>query len=256
MTQKIEFENHFSARVVEIIFPDGFKVTTPEELEELKAAWKANLKSWHSPYTCLFDLRNFTLSQNMQNEFQKVIKFFGNFFMRKIIGFCDESSPSSDFGFEIIAGYEKAAAAAGLSKEGKLSRNLEDLRSRISIDNDFNAHVMEINFLGDTHFETKEDVEILRSKLKNILRLWHSPYSILVNCVNCTFSEHAKEEFSKLEKFLKGFFCKKILGYAPKADKQTYPFEMVRSRHLAAAQLENEGLQSGAVANCSTKKSF
>jgi hypothetical protein len=205
-----------------------------------------------------------------------MIKFFENFFMRKIVGFCDENSSFGEilssrglmplssrgltagsietFPFEVIVGYENAIATTGLSKQGRLTRNLDDLRSRISIDNDFNAHVMEINFLSDTHFETKEDVDILKSKLKNILRMWHSPYSILINCVNCTFSEQAKIEFASLERFLKGFFCKKILGYAPKADKQTYPFDMVRSRHLAAAQLENEGLQSGAVANCSTKK--
>ena len=57
-----------------------------------------------------------------------------------------------------------------------------------------------------------------------------------------------------MEKFLKSFFCKRIIGYAPKISKESYPFETFRSRHLAAAQLEHEGLQSGNVANCSTKK--
>lgn len=253
--KKIEFENHFSLRVMEIIFPSGFQITKPQDLEELKAAWKDNLKFWHSPYTCLFDLRNFVLSETMGSDFERTIRFFQNFFMRKMVGFYDLNSVKINVSFEVFENYEQASSAAGLNKEGgKLARNLDDLRSRISIDNDFNAHVMEINFLADTHFETKEDVEILKSKLKNILRLWHSPYSILINCVNCTFSEQAKESFGSLDRFLKGFFCKKILGYAPKAEKQTYPFEMFRSRHLAAAQLQHQGLQSGAVANCSQPK--
>ena len=254
MNQKIEFENHFSARVVIIIFPDGYKIETEEDITNIKNAWTKNLKSWHSPYTCLFDLRDFHILAEHEFAFDKLINFFKNFFMRKIIGFYDEQSNKVTVKFDTVVGLDNASAQTGLSREKDLDKKITDLRSKIQIDNDFNAHVMEINFIGDTHFVTAADIGVLKSKLQNILMLWHTPYSVLVNCVNCTFSEDAHKEFLKVERFLKGFFCKSIIGYAPKANKETYPFLTFRSRHLAAASLENSGIESGEIANCSSRK--
>ena len=254
MPKKIIFENHFALRVVEIIFPDGFSIESDEDLILLKNEWTKNLKSWHSPYVCLFDLRKFQIAENMQSPFEKMLKFFGNFFMRKIIGFVEVGTVPPKLSFEILSSYEEGSKAAGLEKGGSLGRNLDNLRSRIQIDNDFNAHVMEIQFLAPTDFLTKDDVYILRDKIKNILRQWHTPYSLLFNCVNCTFSTEVHAEFAKVEKFLKSFFCKNIIGYAPKIAKENYPFKTFRSRHLAAAELSNSGLQSGAEANCSSRK--
>ncbi len=254
MTQKIVFENHFALRVVEIFFPEGFSITSEQDIAYLKEEWTKNLKSWHSPYTCLFDLRKFTVADELKDSFLRTIKFFSNFFMRKIIGFCEEGDAYPELNFPVTVGYEKAAIEAGLAKGSGLKRDLENLRSRIQIDNDFNAHVMEIQFLAETELISKEDIHTLRDKVKNILRQWHTPYSILLNCVNCSFSPEAAQEFLKVEKFLKSFFCKEIIGYAPKMAKETYPFKVYRSRHLAAAELENNGLQSGSVANCSTRK--
>lgn len=255
MSAKIEFENHFAAKVVEIQFPEGYAVHTPEDLAHLKQAWRKNLQMWHSPYTALIDLTHFSLSPNLVPQFEQLLKFFAQFFMRKMVGYHAENTPKPSFSFEVIEGYDKALERVGLAGKKPLERNIADLRQRITIENDFNAHVMEIGFLAQTHFATSEDVRVLQSKLRNILRLWHSPYSVLVNCVNCTFSQEARDEFAKLERFLKAFFCKEIIGYAPKESKDLYPFTTYRSRHLAAAELEHNGLQSGAVANCQTKKS-
>lgn len=254
MNQNIEFENHFSARVLEILFPDGYKIKSEEDIAKLKNAWSAQLKSWHSPYTCLFDLRNFEIDESFIPQFEALIKFFKNFFMKKIIGFYEEGGNVPTVTFEVHCGYEKAISLTGLARGKGSIKKLGDLRSLIVIDNDFNAHVMEINFDQEVFFNTKEDIGILKSKLQNILMMWHTPYSILFNCINCTFSPEAKEEFAKVERFLKGFFCKKIAGYAPKNDKDSYPFEVFRSRHLAAGSLDNSGLESGEVANCSTRK--
>lgn len=251
---EIEFENHFSARVVVIVFPNGYKVTEEQDLIKIKDAWTKNLKSWHSPYTCLFDLRNFQLPSELESSFDKLIQFFKNFFMRKIIGFYDENSIKINVKFETVIGIDTASAQTGLARGKGFEKNVTDLRSKIQIDNDFNAHVMEVNFIDNADFLTKEDIAVLKSKLQNILMLWHTPYSVIFNCVNCTFSAEAKNEFSRLERFLKSFFCKTIVGYAPKANKETYPFPMFRSRHLAAASLENSGIDSGEIANCSTRK--
>lgn len=255
MAIQVTFENHLSARVVEVQFPEGLKISTAQQLTELKTAWSENLKKWHSPYTCLFDCRKFEIDEQCRKDFERLISFFKNFFMRNIIGFCNEGAKPEWCPFEVIEGYDAAVTRTGLARGAGLTRNLDDLRSRIQIDNDFNAHVMEISFLADTHLQTAADIQILKSKIHNILKMWHSPYSVLFNCVNLEFSSEAATEFVRLEKFLRSFFCKNIIGYAPRADKSTYPFPTFRSRHLAAAELEHSGIQSGAVANCSTRKS-
>jgi hypothetical protein len=252
---KVTFENHLSARVVEIQFPEGLTISDASAIAELKTAWTENLKKWHSPYTCLFDCRQIAVAEPLRKDFERLINFFKNFFMKNILGFCHEGQPPEWCPFEVVEGYDAAVARTGLARGAGLTRNLEDLRSRIQIDNDFNAHVMEISFLADTTLQTAADVATLKSKLQNILKMWHSPYSILFNCVNLSFSPEAAQEFPRLERFLRSFFCKNIIGYAPRADKSTYPFPTFRSRHLAAAELEHNGIQSGSVANCSTRKS-
>ncbi|WP_186647577.1 hypothetical protein [Fluviispira vulneris] len=254
MNKKIEFENHFSARVLEIFFPEGYHIHSEEDISNLKNAWVANLKSWHSPYTCLFDLRDFHISQEQIPAFENMLKFFKNFFMRKIIGFYDDESKKPNLKIEIIFSYDEAIKHTGLARGRGVQKIKGDLRSAIQIDNDFNAHVMEINFAENVDFISAADVQILKAKLQNILMMWHTPYSVMFNCVNCTFSQEAYREFTKVERFLRGFFCKSIIGYAPKAEKESYPFITFRSRHLAAASLENSGIESGEVANCSTRK--
>jgi len=250
-TKPISFENHFSLRVMEIQFPEGWELTTPEHLSTLKTAWIQNLKSWHSPYTCLFDLRNFVLAPQLEGEFAKLIKYFQGFFMRRIVGYrAGEPSTPRGIPFEVFATYSEARAQTGLARADAPATEGKDLRSSIKIDNDFGAHVMEIDFQPAVHFETAADIQVLKSKLTNILMQWHTPYSVLICCTRCTFSPVAQQEFSKIASFLKGFFCKKIIGYAPKADKDQYPFETFRSRHLAAANLSHSGLQSGEKAHC------
>lgn len=254
MTSKIEFENHFAAKVIEIQFPEGYTIQTTDDLMRLKQAWRDNLKMWHSPYTALIDLTRFSLNPDLAPKFEQLLKFFSSFFMRKIVGYHAENTEKPSVSFEVLEGYNAALERVGLVGKKPMERNIADLRQRISIENDFNAHVMEIGFLAETHFANADDVRVLQSKLRTILRLWHAPYSVLINCVNCTFAAEARAEFAKLERFLKAFFCKIIIGYAPKEAKDLYPFTTYRSRHLAAAELEHSGLQSGAVANCQTKK--
>jgi len=256
MSQKIQFENHFSKRVFEIIFPDGFSIHTKEDLSHLKKSWQNNLKSWHSPYTCVFDLRNFKVSEELQEQLWKLLHFFEKFHMKKIVAFKEKESiiPEGVF-FDVYESYEDACQKTNLSRSGGLSRNLDNLRDRIQIENDFHAHVIEVSFLSETELTTADDVQILKSKIKNILRQWHTPYSILFNCLNLKFSAEAKNAFLSAEKYFKGFFCKNIIGYSPREEKTKYPFVTYRSRHLAAGSLEGEGAQSGSEANCRSRKS-
>lgn len=251
MNKKIDFENHFSARVIEIIFPEGYDIKTPDDIQYLKKKWQENLKSWHTPYTAVFDVRQLNITEDLMDDFNKLIKFFEKFHMKKILGFKDEqSSVSNQFSFEIFANYDTAIQNTGLTKGTGLKRNIENLRERIVIDNDFQAHVMEISFLTETTLSTKADTLILKSKIQNILRMWHTPYNILFNCVNLKFTEEAKTAFSALEKLLKGFFCKEIIGYAPCDQKENYPFVTHRSRHVAAGKLNHTVAHSGDSARC------
>ena len=257
--QQITFENHLQKRVMEIHFPEGFCIASEADIQSLRKAWTGNLKTWHSPYSCLFDLRRFEVQPHMQASFERMLKFFSGFFMKKILGFYEAESEAFALGnaaitFEKVCGYDEARKAIGLEKSGGLIRDLNDLRQRIQIENDFNAHVMDITFLAPTVLNSVADVEIFKSKLTNILMQWHSPYRILLNCSELSFSAEGVKEFEKLERFLKGFFCKGIVGYSPMQSKETYPFRTFRSRHLAAGALENEGLVSGNVANCSTRQ--
>lgn len=253
---EVEFENHLQERVMEILFPNGLKINSSQDIADFKSLWRNNLKMWHSPYTCLLDLRGAQIAPLLREEFGKLVQFFSNFFMKKCIGFSDsaENAARWTFGFEVKPSYEDACASSGLARAGGLKRDLSDLRSRIQFENDFTNHAMEIRFLADTHFNTKEDVGILKSKLQNNLKQWHSPYSVLIDCHNVTFSPEAKDTFVSLEKFLKMFFCKMIVGFSPKGPKESYPFSVYRARHVAAAQCDNQGLTSGDTANCSTRK--
>ncbi len=254
MSKKIIFENYFAKRVMEIKFPDGFSLQYKDDLDYLKAQWSQNLKMWHSPYTCLFDCRQFELSESMTEPFEKLLSFFSHFFMKKIVGY--SSGQPFKVPFEILGEYNEAREHLGLDRVSGATKKLENLRDRIQIDNDFNAHVMEVQFLEETFLETTEDFAILKDKIKNNLRLWHTPFSILFDCRFLTLSSNTHQDMLSFERFLKGFFCKKVAGYSPKESKEKYPFETFRSRHAAAGVLENQGLQSGATANCASKKNL
>lgn len=251
----IRFENHLGPRVIEIFFDSGFAIRSKADLDQLKQAWTANLKKWHSPYTCVFDCRKFDVAPELQADFARMIAFFQNFFMKKIIGFSeDEASKPAHIPFEVVIGYEAAIAQTSLGKNGGLSRDLTNLRSRIQIDNDFSAHVMEVSFLAPSHFDTPEDLRTLREKLQNILMLWHTPYSVVFNIENCSFGDSGRTGFGAIERFLKGFFCQTIVGYGPTSTPEDYPFKVYRSRHKAVGTLTNQGLQTGSEANCATRR--
>ena len=249
----IRFENHFMERVMEITFPEGFVLEKDEDLKYLKNQWTRNISLWHSPYTCLFDLENVQISESQKQPFLKLLDFFKRFFMKDFIAYTPSNPFSDRIELKVFSSFDEALSKTRLGIEKK-SREPTDLRSSIQIENDFQSHCMEISFLVDTTFKDSKDIDILSSKIKNILMMWHTPYSVLFNCVNCEFEEPAKLAFANLEKFLKAFFCKAIVGYAPKGKKETYPFAMVRSRHLAAGQVEHSGLTAGSVANCSSRK--
>lgn len=215
-----------------------------------------NLKSWHSPYTAILDFRNITVAPNMVADLKKLLEFFKKFFMRKALGIVasvQQQQQLQPLEIELYLIPEEAYNHTGLGRL-KAEAAVTDLRSQIRFENDFQAHVIEASFLGDVHFESAADVAIFKSKLINNLKLWHTPFSLIIDCSHSTFSVEARKAFASLERFLRGVFCKAIIGYAPKQEKDQYPFTTFRSRHKAAAQLEHSGLIGGDTATCGSKK--
>lgn len=254
--KEISFENHFNLKVIEISFHSNFHIKSSNEILKLKKMWRENLQMWHSPYSCIIDVTNIYLDEALKSEFDAMIRFFKSFFMKKLFGYCTTGQKmDSYFSFVVFDSYAEARESVGLNRDFR-KKSKSGLRDEITIENDFNEHVMEISFDSPVIFQTKEDVESLRSKVKNMLRMWHTPYSVLINCQNCRISPDILKEFIALESFLKGFFCKRIIGYAPCESKEHYPFQTHRSRHLAVKELTHSGLSSGSKANCSTRKSL
>lgn len=257
MPRPIRFENHLSKRVIEIFFDEGFDIVSREDLDDLKNQWMANLKKWHSPYTCVLDCRRLKIDPSMQADFARLIDFFKKFFMKKIVGFSDGTAGAADpseYPFPVHRDYAAAIAETGLGREGGLGRDLTRLRDRIQIDSDFSAHVIEVSFLAPTAFETSDDVRTLREKIQNTLMQWHTPYSLVFNVENCRFNAEAKAAFAALERFVSGFFCQAIVGYGVSAEPEGFPFKVFRARHKAVGTLSHQGLQTGDSANCGSRR--
>lgn len=255
MESLFKFEPHYQRRVLSIEWDEAQRRHTAVEWEILKKAWVAQLKSWHYPYTALVWVREHALQPDDVGALRKMVLFLKKFHLRKIHFINEtrlfEESETPDWYVHHL-NYEEA----GLCLEGGAvpKEAGSDFKSLIQIENDFNAHVMEISFLDHFVLSEKSQIKTLQTKVTNHLKAWHSPYSLLIDCSKWTMSADMTKEFESFLRFLKAFFCKVVLGYSPKGTKEEYPFVTFRSRHLAAAQLEHEGITQGSVANCSTRR--
>lgn len=258
MSLEIDFENHIKEKIMEIKFKENSTIESKDALLLLKSKWRGNLKFWHAPYTCLFDIGGLVVNTNIIDEFKNLLEFFKNFHMRKLILYYDNPQTElflklKDVQFiEFVQGYDNALKKTRLFKDYKNSQDDVSLKSKIKLENDFQGHVIELSFSHDAIFSLDSEMDVLFKKIKLNLLLWHSPYSLVIDCQNLTIEEACFQGFERLEKFIRTFYCKKIVGYSPKRDK-TYPFKVFRSRHLALSHIEGEGLLKGDVANCQSR---
>ena len=255
---KADFENNFQRKVMAITFPEPAVIASDKDVMEFRNQWMAALKSWHSPYKAIFDLSNLTVVSGTPDEpkvreaLVRLFKFLEGFFLRKVVGFgFDPAKGHGLLPIEFAASEDEAREKVGL-REALVRAAPGDFRSTIHLQNHFRQHTVELNFASPVLMESKDQVEILKSKLMNNLMQWHSKWNLLVDCANLEVSPGVLEVLSDLEKPLRGFFMKEWIGYSPKGDAAQYPFKTFRSRHNAVAKLEAEGLFSGDSAQCKT----
>lgn len=254
---EISFENDFQKKVMIQTFSKNCKIDSIEDIKTWKSLWMKGLSSWHSPYKCLLLFPENTKIdfKSLNSEITTLVKFFKGFFLIKLVAVIPNYSPSEDqeeLPFDIVATTEEANKKIGY-RQAPLPKSGENLRSQIIIENHFKQQVVEISFSGPVSFDKSSDIDILKAKLVNNLMQWHSPWNLLIDCQNMALSEDTKDDFSKLIKYLNGFFLKGLVGYSIKGDSTSFPFKIYRSRHKAVAQLEAEGHFSGDKADCASR---
>lgn len=251
----IEFESDYRNKILFQNFKEETHINTYKDVLQWRSQWTKALSSWHSPYKTLVNCSNLHAASDKEigDKFSTMMKFFEGLFLKKIIGYgYSEGQGHKNLPFEIFKTEEEASKALGIRQRSQAEPG--DFRSSIQFENHFRQHVIELTFSQPVTINSKKQVLALKSKLTNNLMHWHSGWNLLIDCNNVEFSEEVTEDFEKIITFFKGFFMKEVIGYLPKSLDLKYPFKVYRSRHKAAAILENEGMNSGEDANCASRK--
>ena len=238
-----------------VSFLEPTAIASSDDIRQLRAKWMQALGSWHSPYKALIDCENLTVkgTPDMAEEWKRLHSFLKGFFMKSAVLFnFDETKGHSFMPFDHET--EEASARRKVGLAPKLKGESLDFRSNITIANHFQQHVMELSFENPAALTSKEELEILKSKITNNLMQWHSAWSLLIDCAHFEIHESQREPFKQMVAYFQSFFLKKVLGYSPSRPKEDYPFDVYRARHAAAGRLESEGLVSGQDANCNSRK--
>jgi hypothetical protein len=258
LTIELEFEPNFQKRVLVMRFGPNSTIASRKDAIAWRQKWTEALKSWHSPYSAIIDASHLSITaedpEKLKQEFSVMARFFSGLFLKKAAVFgIDEARGSGLLPFQICHDEAEASQAVGL-REAIARSAASDFRSTIVLQNDFQRHVIEMSFSEPVRLEAKEHMLALKSKLTNILMQWHSKWSLLIDCANLDFAEEMAEEWQQFDKYFRGFFMKKAIGYSPHPNSKSYPFPVFRARHKAVAQLENEGNIMGDLAICRSRK--
>jgi len=253
---KLKFEHDFQQKIMTQSVQEPCVIDAPKVIQEWRSLWTQELKSWHSPYKLIIDCANITYkgSPEVAEAMGRMIKFFEGLFLRSITGYgLDPAKGHQDLPFKMVATFEDAQREAGVRgmRDPKAPANFRD---SIQFQNHFAQHVIEMSFNDDVMVDSREKLEAIKSKITNNLMQWHSKWSLLIDCSRATFSPAIKEDWTRMDNQLRGFFMKAALGYSPSdPNRDNYPFETFRARHAAVARLESEGLFMGNEAQCRSK---
>jgi hypothetical protein len=259
-TMKLLFEHHYQQKFMEIRLEAEAVIESASAVMELRQQWMSGLTSWHSPYKAIFDCSLLKIRPPAEHEdevrqsFVRMKKLLEGFFLKKAVCFgISETDGAKLLPFDAFDSRETASANLGIRSARKASGS-EDFRDKIQFQNHFRQHVVELSFTDPVKIEDKAQVAVLKSKLTNNLMQWHSSWSLLIDCSHLYVDPELQEQMERMFSFFNGFFMKKVIGYAPQSKDFEYPFTTYRSRHKAAAELEAEGLFSGADADCQSRK--
>jgi hypothetical protein len=248
-----DFHADYQERLLTVRFTAPTALETSAQVLEWKSAWLVALKTWHSPYKALVDCSSLTVDNPaLEKDLARFFTLLKGLFLQKIAGFgLNPAQGHALFPFPIFATEMEARTELGV--RGPRVRLAEDFRSSIQFDNHFQTHTMEMRFLEPVRIDSPQKIQILKEKLLNNLRLWHSHWNWMIDCHNFELDEALTEDWNQLVRFFQGFFLKDLVGYQTKPE-QKLPFRGFRARHRAAAMLESEGAFSGAEANCQSRK--
>lgn len=249
------FEHDFQQKIMTQRFSEPTTLATAADVQAWRTAWMGQLSSWHSPYKVMVDCTQLTLGDapEVAKALDVMVRFFNGFFLRKIAGFgLDATRGHTALPFPMHATAEEAAVDLGV--RAPKDRVATDFRSMIQLQNHFQQHTVELNFSEPVIIATKEHIATLKSKMMNNLMQWHSKWSLIIDCTNLEVAPEVREDLERMLTVLRGFFMKQVIGYSPKGVKESYPFQVFRARHRAAAELEGEGNFSGDAADCKSRK--
>jgi hypothetical protein len=248
-----EFDPDYQKKILWIRFKPESRISSEEDLAQFKDAWLLALKSWHSPYKAVMDLGHLSMdpSPALIKGLQSLASLMKTFFLKQAASYPLQQNDA--WPFPSYASLEEASQALGLRPPSEAPNpEKEDFRSQVLLESRFLQHTIELSFSGPVTLDSKEKILVLKQKLLNHLRQWHSPWNLFVDCQNLTLVEKMVPDLIQLETFFKGFHLKKIVGHSN--SQGLYPFPVYRARHKAAVHLENEGVISGESAQCSSKK--
>jgi hypothetical protein len=253
----VHFTSDYQSRVLQVSFPEGTTLASVKDIAAWKQQWLDALKSWHSPYKALIDLSHLQVvgpHDELKAELAKFFVFLKGFFLQRVVGFGALPAELRDFfPFTVHADLDEANKAVGL-RQAKTPAGGEDLRQQLHFDNHFPQRVIELTFTQPVCLDSKQKLEILKSKLLNVLMQWHSTWTLLIDCSQLEIPPEHHGEFSKVLDFFRGFFMQEILGYGTRQPKEAFPFPVYRARHIASAKVKSDVPLAGDTANCSTRK--
>jgi hypothetical protein len=253
---EVKFESDYQSRVLQVSFPEGSVIASARDITAWRTQWLKALATWHSPYKALIDFSNVEFTGDraeLAPEIEKMFLFLKGFFLQRSVG-CGIKNQAAKklFPFEIYASYQEAQKAAGV-RQGRVASG-GDLRQQLHFDNHFPQRVIELTVTEPVVLDSSEKLQVLKSKLINVLMQWHSPWTLLIDCSRLAIPPAQHAAFGEMLHFFKGFFLEEVLGYGSREPKEAFPFPVYRARHIASAKVKSSIPQAGDTANCATRK--
>lgn len=125
----IQFQNHFPQHVIEMSFIDPVTLASEEQISVLKSKLTNNLMQWHSKWNLLIDCTNLLVEPKIHEEWRRLERYFGSFFMKAVVGYQPHSDTTADqYPFKVYRSRHKAVAL--LEDEGHFMGNEANCKSR------------------------------------------------------------------------------------------------------------------------------
>jgi hypothetical protein len=123
----IQLQNHFHQHVVEMSFSADAVLDSKDKLQTLRSKLTNNLMQWHSAWSLLIDCSHFEVSEDLQVEWDVMLKFFRGFFLKEVLGY---SPKSKELKYPFTVYRARHNAAGRLEGEGLFSGEDADCKSR------------------------------------------------------------------------------------------------------------------------------